>query len=113
MTIKEINVAKLGAILQAADGFLQAVQVAFGIKFTNFQLIKSQYVGINFDYALLLSFQKTSDLPELRDIDSFFSLSKIAGYENLKAETEIEANFKPQVGIQGNFHIHRITRIAL
>jgi hypothetical protein len=113
MTIKEINVAKLGAILQAADGFLQAAQVAFGIKFTNFQLIKSQYVGINFDYALLLSFEKTSNLPELSEIDSFFDLLKISGYENFIAETEIEANFKPQVGIQGNFHIHRITRIAL
>jgi len=115
MTIKEINVAKLGAILQAADGFLQAAQAAFGIQFTNFQLLKTHYpnLGIDYEYCILLSFQKTSDLPNIRDIDSFFSLSKIAGYENFKAETQIEANFKPQVGIQGIFQIDKITRIAL
>lgn len=115
MTIKEINVAKLGAVLQAADGFLQAAQVAFGIEFTNFQTLKTHYpnLGIDYEYVILLSFKKTSHLPELRDIDKFFSLSKIAGYDNFKAHTNIEANFKPQMGIQGNFQIDRITRIAL
>lgn len=62
MTIKQINIAKLGLCISAVNNFLEKLTKEFHLEFYHFEMLKSTYRHGD-DYYVLVSFKIANFLP--------------------------------------------------
>lgn len=62
MTIKQINIGKLGLCISAVNNFLEKIAQEFHLQFYHFELLKSTYMYGD-DYCVLVSFKITNFPP--------------------------------------------------